>query len=170
VLKHFSITPPENSGGPEKSTENSGSHAKNFFCSMYEMSPRHPVWVAEILVKVYLCTHRFFPRILRIRKDSLGLYGKEFDEISIYANILYSYSSYIAKNLYGRSSYPPKFFMHILNILQNLLCKYRDKICGKFFVPFKFPRKFFGTQTLRFCHGNIHNQKLMLHISCAMSR
>jgi hypothetical protein len=47
VLKHFSITPPENSGGAEKSTENSGSHAKNFFCSMYEMSQRHPVWVAE---------------------------------------------------------------------------------------------------------------------------
>ncbi len=40
-------TPPENSGGAEKSTENSGSHAKNFFCSMYEMSQRHPVWVAE---------------------------------------------------------------------------------------------------------------------------
>jgi hypothetical protein len=47
VHKHFSITPPENSGGAEKSTENSGSHAKNFFCSMYEMSQRHPVWVAE---------------------------------------------------------------------------------------------------------------------------
>jgi hypothetical protein len=37
----------ENSGGAEKSAENSGSHAKNFFCSMYEMSQRHPVWVAE---------------------------------------------------------------------------------------------------------------------------
>jgi hypothetical protein len=47
VLKHFSITPAENSGGAEKSTEKSGSHAKNFFCSMYEMSQRHPVWVAE---------------------------------------------------------------------------------------------------------------------------
>jgi hypothetical protein len=47
VLKHFSITPPENSGVAEKSTENSGSQAKNFFCSMYEMSQRHPVWVAE---------------------------------------------------------------------------------------------------------------------------
>jgi hypothetical protein len=47
VLKHFSITPPENSGGAEKSTENSGSHVKNLFCSMYEMSQRHPVWVAE---------------------------------------------------------------------------------------------------------------------------
>ncbi len=47
MLKHFSITPPENSGGAEKSPENSGSHAKNFFCSMYEMSQRHPVWVAE---------------------------------------------------------------------------------------------------------------------------
>ncbi len=30
MLKHFSITPPENFGGAEKSTENSGSHAKNF--------------------------------------------------------------------------------------------------------------------------------------------
>ncbi len=47
MLKHFSVTPPENSGGAEKSTEHSGSHAKNFFCSMYEMSQRHPVWVAE---------------------------------------------------------------------------------------------------------------------------
>jgi hypothetical protein len=47
VLKHFSITPPENSGGAEKLTEISGSHAKNFFCSMYEMSQRHPVWVTE---------------------------------------------------------------------------------------------------------------------------
>jgi hypothetical protein len=47
VLKPFSITPPENSSGAEKSTENSGSHAKNFFCSMYEMSQWHPVWVAE---------------------------------------------------------------------------------------------------------------------------
>jgi hypothetical protein len=35
------------SGGAEKSTQISGSHAKNFFCSMYEMSQRHPVWVAE---------------------------------------------------------------------------------------------------------------------------
>jgi hypothetical protein len=30
-----------------KSTEISGSHAENFFCSMYEMSQRHPVWVTE---------------------------------------------------------------------------------------------------------------------------
>jgi hypothetical protein len=36
-----------NSGGAENSTEKSGPHAKNFFCSMYEMSQRHPVWVAE---------------------------------------------------------------------------------------------------------------------------
>jgi hypothetical protein len=51
VLKYFSITPPENSGGTENSTEKSGSHAKNFFCSMYEMNQRHPVWVAENHVK-----------------------------------------------------------------------------------------------------------------------
>jgi hypothetical protein len=47
VLKHFSIKPPENYGGAEKSTEYSGSRAKNFFCSMYEMSQRHSVWVKE---------------------------------------------------------------------------------------------------------------------------
>jgi hypothetical protein len=47
VLKYFSVTPPENSGGAEDSTKNSGPHAKNFFCSMYEMSQRHPVCVAE---------------------------------------------------------------------------------------------------------------------------
>jgi hypothetical protein len=47
VLKYFSVTPPENSGGAENSTENSGPHAKTFFCSMYEMSQRHQVWVAE---------------------------------------------------------------------------------------------------------------------------
>jgi hypothetical protein len=46
----FSRTPPENSGGAENSTENSGPHAKNFFCSMYESSLRHPVWVPEINV------------------------------------------------------------------------------------------------------------------------
>jgi hypothetical protein len=47
VLKYFSVTPPENSGGAENSTENSGPHAKNYFCSMYEISQRHLVWVAE---------------------------------------------------------------------------------------------------------------------------
>ncbi len=46
----FFCTPPENSGGTENSAENSGSHAKFFFCSMYELSQRHPVWVAEINV------------------------------------------------------------------------------------------------------------------------
>jgi hypothetical protein len=51
VLKYFFVTPPENSGSAENSTENSGPHAKNFFCSMYEMSQRHPVWVAENHVK-----------------------------------------------------------------------------------------------------------------------
>ncbi len=40
-----------NSGGAENSKENSGPHDKNFFCSMYEMSQRHPVWVAENHVK-----------------------------------------------------------------------------------------------------------------------
>ncbi len=50
VLKYFSVTPPENSGGAENSTESSGPHAKNFFCSMYESSLRHQVWVPEINV------------------------------------------------------------------------------------------------------------------------
>jgi hypothetical protein len=50
VLKYFSVTPPENSGGAENSTENSGPHARIFFCYMYELSQRHPVWVAEINV------------------------------------------------------------------------------------------------------------------------
>jgi hypothetical protein len=50
VLKKFSHTPPENSGGAENSTKNLGPHAKNFFCSMYESSLRHPVWVPEINV------------------------------------------------------------------------------------------------------------------------
>jgi hypothetical protein len=47
VLKYFFVTLPENFGGAENLTENSGPHAKNIFCSMYEMSQRHPVWVAE---------------------------------------------------------------------------------------------------------------------------
>jgi hypothetical protein len=51
VLKYFSVSLRENSGGAENSTENSGPHAKNLFCSMYEMSQRHPVWVAENHVK-----------------------------------------------------------------------------------------------------------------------
>ncbi len=50
MLNYFSVTPPENSGGEETSTENSGPHAKNFFRSMYESSLRHPVWVPEINV------------------------------------------------------------------------------------------------------------------------
>jgi hypothetical protein len=50
VLKYFSVTPPENSGGAENSTENSGPHARIFFGYMYELSQRHPVWVAEINV------------------------------------------------------------------------------------------------------------------------
>jgi hypothetical protein len=43
-------TPPENSGGAENSTENSGPDARIFFCYMYELSQRHPLWVAEINV------------------------------------------------------------------------------------------------------------------------
>jgi hypothetical protein len=48
---YFSVAPPENSGGAENSLEKSGPDAKNFFCSMYEMSQRHPVRVAENHVK-----------------------------------------------------------------------------------------------------------------------
>ena len=47
MFNYFSVAPPENSGGAGNSTEKSGPDAKNFFCSMYEMSQRHPVWVAE---------------------------------------------------------------------------------------------------------------------------
>jgi hypothetical protein len=47
----LSLAPPENSGGAENSTEKSGPDAKHFFGSMYEMSQRHPVWVAENHVK-----------------------------------------------------------------------------------------------------------------------
>jgi hypothetical protein len=50
VLKYFSVTPPENSGGAENSTKNSDPHAIIFFFYMYEISQRHPVWVAEINV------------------------------------------------------------------------------------------------------------------------
>jgi hypothetical protein len=59
VLKYFFITPPENSGGAVNSTENSGPHDKNIFCSMYEMSQRHPVWVAENRVKPCNSVYRF---------------------------------------------------------------------------------------------------------------
>jgi hypothetical protein len=59
-------TRPENSGGAENSTENSGPHAKNFFGSMYEMSQRHPVWVAENHVTacnsvIYEEMRKYFP-------------------------------------------------------------------------------------------------------------
>ena len=70
VLKNFSISPPENSGGAEKSTENSGSHAKNFFCSMYEMSQRHPVWVTENHVKP--CNRAYTHKILQFSYSLLG--------------------------------------------------------------------------------------------------
>ena len=48
----LSITPPENSGGAENSTETSGTNGINFFCYMYESSLQHPhpVWVPEINV------------------------------------------------------------------------------------------------------------------------
>ncbi len=45
VLKSFCKTLPENSGGAENSAEISGTNGINFFCSMYESSLRHPVWV-----------------------------------------------------------------------------------------------------------------------------
>jgi hypothetical protein len=66
VLKYFSVTPPENSGGAENSTENSGPHAKIFFCSMYEMSQRHPVWVAENHVKP--CNSVYIGRVHGIKE------------------------------------------------------------------------------------------------------
>ncbi len=51
VLKSFSKTLPENSGGAENSTEILGTNGINFFCYMYESSLRNPVWVPEINVK-----------------------------------------------------------------------------------------------------------------------
>jgi hypothetical protein len=38
--------------GAENSTENHAHMPKTFFCSMYESSLRHPVWVPEIKVKL----------------------------------------------------------------------------------------------------------------------
>ncbi len=48
MLKSFSKTSPENSGGAENSAEISGTNGINFFCYMYESSLRHPVRVPEI--------------------------------------------------------------------------------------------------------------------------
>jgi hypothetical protein len=78
VLKHFSITPPENSGGAEKSTENSGSHAKNFFCSMYEMSQRHPVWVTENHINP--CNSVASDHLGKMRPENTAWAGEPYDE------------------------------------------------------------------------------------------
>ncbi len=51
MLKSFSKTSPENSGGAENSAEITRTNGINFFCYMYESSLRHPVWVPEINVK-----------------------------------------------------------------------------------------------------------------------
>jgi hypothetical protein len=45
---NISVTPLENYGGAENSAENSGTNGKQIFGSMYELSLRHPVWVAKI--------------------------------------------------------------------------------------------------------------------------
>ncbi len=50
MLKSFSKTLLENSGGAENSAEISGTNGINFFCYMYESSLRHTVWVPEINV------------------------------------------------------------------------------------------------------------------------
>jgi hypothetical protein len=55
--QRFFRTPLENSGGTEKSAENSGQHARIYFCYMYELSQRHPVWVAEINVTACNSVH-----------------------------------------------------------------------------------------------------------------
>jgi hypothetical protein len=60
VLKSFTKTSPENSGGAENSAEISGTNGINFFCYMYESSLRHPVWVPEINVKVCNSVSLFF--------------------------------------------------------------------------------------------------------------
>jgi hypothetical protein len=86
---------------------------------------------ARSLFGYSICTqHKFFPRILRIRQNSLGIYEKGFDEIgekegpfpcslhvrhlcafSIYAKILYVHL--FAEILYAHSPYTSKFVMHI---------------------------------------------------------
>jgi hypothetical protein len=58
VLKYFSGAPPENSGGAENAAKNSGTNGKNFFCYIFDMSMRHPVWAAEI--NVTACTIVWF--------------------------------------------------------------------------------------------------------------
>jgi hypothetical protein len=71
------------------------------------------------------CTQKFFPRILHIHQDSLGLYGEGFDEIGVLhlrqnslfiihlqQNSLHTFS-FCAKILYVHSPYPPKFVMQI---------------------------------------------------------
>ncbi len=50
VLKYFSGTPLENSGGAENAAENSGTKSKNFICYVYELSLWHLVWAVEINV------------------------------------------------------------------------------------------------------------------------
>ncbi len=50
VLKSFSKTSAENSGGTENSAEISSTNGIHFFCYMYESSLQHPVWVPEINV------------------------------------------------------------------------------------------------------------------------
>jgi hypothetical protein len=69
------------------------------------------------------CTHEFLPGILHIRKDSLGVYGKGFDEISekegtfscvlhMRQNSLCAFS--INDNiLYAHSQYTQKFVLQI---------------------------------------------------------
>ena len=89
MLKYFSITTPENSDGAENSPENSGSHAKNIFCSMYEMSQRHPVWVAENHVNPCnsVFTNNSFSKIWSINSYMDGL-------ISQNGNIYLAYTEY----------------------------------------------------------------------------
>ncbi len=76
MLKYFSVTPQENSGGAENSTENSGPHAKNFFCSMYESSLRHPVWVPEINVKPCNSAVSLIPVVHRYLQKSPRIFEK----------------------------------------------------------------------------------------------
>jgi hypothetical protein len=69
VLKLFSKTPPENSGGPENSAETAGTSGINFFCYMYESSLRHPVWVPEINVKPCNSAWAYFPALFSASKS-----------------------------------------------------------------------------------------------------
>ncbi len=80
MLKYLSVTPLENFGGAENSTENSGPHAKNYFCSIYEMSQRHPVWLAENHVKPCNSVYTYATYVQCVRGEGVCGYGLQTDK------------------------------------------------------------------------------------------